>query len=200
MRSVIVLACALAAATSTAPRALAAEAGPLTLTSARVSLDGTSNIHAYTASTTDVRVTAIELGGTPAGDVLAYVLEPGALKGFDIVIPAATLKSDKSDLNKNMHKALKVQEHAEIGFRLRALEAAGGAYRGLGTLTIAGVEKEVTLNLQIERKGAALAVTGTTDLLMTDYGITPPKAMLGMLKTNPKVQIRIDLLLGTSLS
>jgi hypothetical protein len=174
----------------------AAEGGPLTVTSARVVLEGTSNIHAYTASTRDVRVTAIEVGGTPSGDVLAYVLEPGALKAFEVVIPAASLKSDKADLDKNMHKALKVQQFAEIRFRLRALEAAGGAYRALGTLTIAGVEKDVALNVQVERKGAALAVTGGTGLLMTDYGITPPKAMLGMLKTDPKVQITIELLLG----
>ena len=196
MRSVIVLAATVAAALVIAPPAHAAEGGPLTLTSARVSLDGTSNIHAYTASTTDVRVTAIEFGGTPSGDVLAYALQPGALTAFDVVIPAASLKSEKSDLNKNMHKALKVQEFAAITFRLRALEAAGTAYRAAGSLTIAGVEKDVTLNVQVERKGGALAVTGTTDLLMTDYGITPPKAMLGMLKTNPKVQIRIELLLG----
>jgi polyisoprenoid-binding protein YceI len=196
MRSVIVLAATVATALFMTPLAHAAEGGPLTLTSARVSLAGTSNIHAYTASTTDVRVTAIELSGTPSGDVLAYALEPGALKAFDVVIPAASLKSEKSDLNKNMHKALKVQEFAEITFRLRALEGTAGAYRAVGTLTVAGVEKDVTLALQVDRKGGALAVTGTTDLLMTDYGITPPKAMLGMLKTNPKVQITIELVLG----
>jgi polyisoprenoid-binding protein YceI len=196
MRSVIVLAATVATALFMTPLAHAAEGGPLTLTSARVSLAGTSNIHAYTAFTADVRVTAIELSGTPSGDVLAYALEPGALKAFDVVIPAASLKSEKADLNKNMHKALKVQEFAEITFRLRGLEAAGAAYRATGSLTVAGVEKDVTLNVQVERKGGSLAVTGTTDLLMTDYGITPPKAMLGMLKTNPKVQITIELVLG----
>ena len=196
MRPLIALASALVGALVLASPARAAEGGPLTVSAVRVTLDGTSNIHAYTASTTDVRVTRIELGATPSGDVLAYVLTPGALTGFDVVVPAASLKSEKGDLTKNMHKALKVQEFPEITFALRALEAAAGGYRALGALTIAGVEKEVALSVQVERKGAALAVTGGTDLLMTDYGITPPKAMLGMLKTNPKVQIRIELLLG----
>jgi polyisoprenoid-binding protein YceI len=196
MRPVIALASALITAIVVSPAARGAEGGPLTLTSAKVSIDGTSNIHAYTASTTDVRVTAIDIGGSPGDDRLAYVLQPGALKAFEVVIPAASLKSDKSDLDKNMHKALKAQQFAEIKFRLRSLEAAGAGHRGVGTLTIAGVEKDVVLNLQVERKGAALAVTGGTDLLMTDYGIAPPKAMLGMLKTNPKVQIKIELILG----
>ena len=43
-------------------------------------------------------------------------------------------------------------------------------------------------------------MTGTTSLMMTDYGVTPPKAMLGMLKTNPKVTITFELVLSPSLS
>jgi polyisoprenoid-binding protein YceI len=175
-------------------------AAPLALASARVSLEGTSNVHAFTASTHTVTIRAIEIAGAPAADVLEHVLQPGNLKSFEVSIPAASLTSPKEGIDKNMHKALKAQEHRDIRFRLRALEPAGDAYRGVGVLTIAGVEKEVTLNLKVERKGAALAVTGATDLLMTDYGITPPKAMLGMLKTDPKVQIRIELLLEAAIS
>ena len=177
-------------------RERAATAAPLTIIAARVSLDGTSNIHAYTASTKSVRVSKIEIAGTPEGDVLDYVLQPGALKGLDVVIPAASLSSPRDGLDKNMHKALKVEEHAEITYRLRALVAEGGSYKAVGLLTVAGVERETTLQLHVQRKGASLAITGTTDLLMTDYGIQPPKAMLGMLKTDPKVQIRIELELG----
>ena len=81
----------------------------------------------------------------------------------------------------------------------RGAEGAPSVGARLGPwLTVAGVEKPVTLNLQVRRTAAALAVTGTTDLLMTDYGVTPPKAMMGMLKTNPKVQIKIELVLEAS--
>ena len=198
------LACvAVASIQTTSPvvaSAAAADTTPLSVVSARVSLDGTSNLHDFTASTTTLRVTALDIGGTAEGDILEHVLQPGGLKAFDVSIPAATLLSPKDDLNKNMHKALKVQQHADIRFRLRALESADGAYRATGWLTIAGVEKEVTLNVLVQRKAATLTVTGTTDLLMTDYGIAPPKAMLGMIKTNPKVEIRIELVLGASLT
>ena len=173
---------------------------PLSLGSARVSLDGTSSLHAFSASTTEVRVTAIDVAATPTGDLLDDVLQPGGLKGFEVVIPAASLSSPKDGIDKNMHKALKVEEHPDIRFRLRALESAAGAYRATGLLTIAGVEKEVVLNLQVERKGSTLAVTGGTALLMTDYGVKPPKAMLGMIRTDPKVHIRIELVLGASLT
>jgi hypothetical protein len=58
------------------------------------------------------------------------------------------------------------------------------------------VEKDVALDLQVQPKGTALVVTGGTGLVMTDYGVTPPKAMMGMIKTDPKVQIKIELTLG----
>jgi polyisoprenoid-binding protein YceI len=198
----VVLACCVSAAVmSTAPQALeqtaaSASAGPFSIASARVSLEGTSTLHPYTASSTTVLVTAADIAGTPEGDLLDHVLQPGGLKAFEVTIPVLSLSSPRDGIDKNMHKALKAHEHTEIRFRLRALEAAGTAYRATGLLTIAGIEKEVALDLQIQRKGAQLAVTGGTGLLMTDYGIAPPKAMMGMIKTDPKVQIRIELLLG----
>ena len=205
MRSMtVVLACALAATLHAVPSAAGPAAGaptPLTIMSARVSIDGTSNIHPYTASTSAVRLVTLEVGSAPAGDPLDAVLRPGGLTAFEVVILTKGLTSPKEGVDKNMHKALKAEEFADIRFRLGAIEpAAGGAYRATGWLTIAGVEKAVTLNVQARRNTSALAVTATTDLLMTDYGVIPPKAMMGMLKTDPKVQIRIELVLSATSS
>ena len=192
----LTVAASAAVALATAPQA--AGTASLVLASARVTVDGTSNIHAYTASSTAVRVAAVDVDARPGADVLDRALEPNAVRAFDVVIPTTSLTSPKDGIDKNMHKALKAAEHPEIRFRLRSLDATAGT--ATGQLTIAGVEKDVTLNVQVKRQDAALAVTGTTTLMMTDYGVTPPKAMLGMLKTNPKVTITFELLLGPSLS
>jgi polyisoprenoid-binding protein YceI len=183
-----------------AARAQALAPVPLTLKSARVSLDGTSNVHAYTASTSTVTIRAMEVSGTPTGDVLADMLQPGNLKGFEVTIPARSLTSPREGIDKNMHKALKVEEHPTIRFRLSALDGSANGYKATGVLTIAGVDKQVVLTMQAQRAGADLSITGTTDLLMTDFGIAPPKAMLGMLKTSPQVKIRIELQLGGPLT
>jgi hypothetical protein len=63
-------------------------------------------------------------------------------------------------------------------------------------LKIAGVEREVAVTMTTKRTGDALTVTGSLDLLMTDYGVTPPKAMMGMLKTDPKVTITFETVLA----
>ena len=197
LRSTLAVGLSLAAATG-AVTAYAALTGPLTLASGSVSIAGTSNVHAYTASTAAVRVTRVQLAAVAAGPAFwDEVVKPGGVEAFEIVIAAASLASPKGDLDKNMHKALKVTAHPDITFRLRRLEprpGAPGALRGLGVLQIAGVEKEIALDLTTKRTEGGLQVHGTLDLLMTDYGITPPKAMLGMLKTDPKVTITFDTL------
>jgi polyisoprenoid-binding protein YceI len=178
----------------------AAPNAPLSLVSARVTIDGTSNVHAYTAASTAVRLTRVQIAAGSA-DALQQALQPGALEAFDIAVASSSLISPKGDIDKNMHKALKAQEHADITFRLRTLdsgsgEGAGIPLRATGILAIAGVEREVTLDIKAQRKGETLTLRGGIDVLMTDFAVTPPKAMLGMLKTDPKVHVSFELVVA----
>jgi len=190
---------ALAAAVASSSVPAAAPRAPLAIDTARVSIAGSSNIHEYTASTTTVRVTRVALGAAAASDdVWSGVVKPGAIEAFEIAIPAASLSSPKAGLDKNMWKALKTDKFDTITFALKRLEpgAAPNAFKAVGTLRIAGVEREVALNVITERRNDTLAVRGTLALLMTDYGIQPPTAMLGMLKTDPKVTVSFETVLG----
>jgi polyisoprenoid-binding protein YceI len=91
-----------------------------------------------------------------------------------------------------------VKEHALITFRLTRMEGEPGALKAIGMLRIAGVEREVTLPLKTTRKGELLAVAGEIDVLMTDYGIAPPKAMMGMVKADPKITVTFDVQLAVT--
>ncbi|NUR55175.1 MAG: YceI family protein [Acidobacteria bacterium] len=178
--------------------------GPLAIDSARVTINGTSNVHAYTASTTTVRVTRAQLAPAIVGEAFwDNAFKPGAIDAFEIAVAAATLTSPKEGLDKNMHKALKVQQFPDITFRLARFDMKGtaaGQGKALGTLRIAGVEREVVLDITAKRSTSTLTVQGRVDLLMTDYGITPPKAMLGMLKTDPKVTVTFETVLSVPLT
>ena len=193
---------AAALAVSLAAGAITGAQAPLAINSARITISGTSNIHEFTASTSSVRITrALVASGVAGPEFWTAVLKPGSLEAFEIAIPAKTLTSPKEGLDKNMHKALKVQEHADIVFRLARFEPLDGtAVNAIGKLTISGVERDVTLVLKTEHTAAGLSVKGTTQLLMTDYGIKPPTAMLGMLKTDPKVTITFETLVTVPLT
>jgi polyisoprenoid-binding protein YceI len=192
----VVLGFALALATYAGAGA-AGGVAPLAIDSARITISGTSNIHAYTASTTTVRVRKGQLARAIDGtDIWESALKPGGVEIFEVAIPAATLTSPRQGLDANMHKALMVTEHPDIAFRLLRFEPRQGGLTGVGVLKIAGVVREVAMDITTEKKSAALAVRGQVVLLMTDFGIKPPVALMGMLKTDPKVTVTFDALLA----
>ena len=187
---------ALAAAALIAGVQVAAQ-GPLAIDKAKITIAGTSNIHDYTATTADARVTRVQVSPSVIGPAFwDEVQKPGALEAFDLTIAAATLKSSKEGLDKNMYKALKTKEHPQLTFSLKRMEGEPGALRAIGMLQIAGVEKEVAFDLKAAANASTITVIGEVPLLMTDYGITPPKAMLGMLKTDPKITVTFEVVLG----
>ena len=188
---------ALALAVTAITPLLAQERQAVALASAKVTLAGTSNLHDYTATTTSVRLTRLQVA---SGADLAALTTPGTVQAFEIAIPAASLHSTRDGLDKNMHKALKAKEFADIVFRLSRLEPKGSALRAIGVLRLAGVEKEIAFDLTTATKNGSLVVTGSVDLLMTDFGIPAPKAMMGMLKTDPKVTISFETTLSIPLT
>jgi polyisoprenoid-binding protein YceI len=176
----------------------------LTIHTGKVTIAGTSNIHEYTASTTNVRVTQARLGAVLDGHFCDNALKPGAVEAFEVSIAAATLTSPRGEgLDKNMRKALKTDQFPEITFRLTNLDATGkpaGGAKATGTLKIAGVERDVAMDITTKADGDTLVVQGRLELLMTDYGIKPPVAMMGMLKTDPKVTVTFETVLAVPLS
>ena len=195
---------AVAAAMLIAAVPAAAPNTPLAIGTGRVTIAGTSNIHEYTASTTAIQLTRVQLGTLPAGgDLLENVFKPGVVEAFEVAIPAKSLASKKDGLDKNMHAALKAAEHPEITFKLLRFEnrpAPASGLRAIGVLRVAGVDRQVAIDITSERKDATLLVKGTLALLMTDFGIAPPKAMMGMLKTDPKVTITLEVAVAANLT
>jgi hypothetical protein len=188
---------------SAAAAALGGTHTSLAMDSARITINGTSNIHPYTATTSVVRVTRAQLAeGLQGPDPWASAMRPGGVDAFEVVVPATTLTSPREGLDKNMHKALQAAEHPEITFRLLRTEAGSApeSLRAVGVLAIAGVEREVSFDITSERHGSTLSVHGKLQLLMTDFGIKPPTAMLGMLKTDPKVTVTFDTVLAVPLT
>lgn len=171
----------------------AAPGSGVTVTTGVLSINGTSTMHPYTVSTKTLKVVR---GIAAAGDLTA-LLQPDALREFELQIPVNTFTSDKDGLIKQMSKALKADKHPLITFKLSgyAVEpAAGGAtVKSTGTVTVAGVERPIDMVLEIKEQAGALHVRGNRELLMTDFGIKPPTMFMGMLKTHDKVAIQFEL-------
>ena len=171
---------------------------------AEVKVSGTSTLHAWTVESTSLSGT-IEIAPTFLTDAtLATVpeLQPGGAPRVEIVIPAKSLKSESARMDKVMWEALGVDRHPEIRFALRASERAAAddavdgrfALATKGELTIAGQTREVALPVEIERDAAGnYVVKGELPLKMTDFGIKPPTAIFGRLKTGDEVKVSFEL-------
>jgi polyisoprenoid-binding protein YceI len=78
---------------------------------------------------------------------------------------------------------LKAEKFPNITFKLVSASASGAQMNLVGQLTISGNTRDITLvaNTRKNTDGTQV-ITGTKKIKMTEWGINPPKYMLGMMK------------------
>lgn len=166
----------------------------------KVVLKGKSSLHPYSASAATVNVAGLVETKQPDGTLES--LAGATVRQLHVIIPVAGLKSNKKELDKNLHEDLKVKTHPEITFKLSEFQMPSVAPSDdsipitlKGSLSVAGVEKPVMLNAQISYQKDGIHVTGSTPLQMTDFGIKPRKFML-MMKVENQVVVDFDFVIN----
>lgn len=99
-------------------------------------------------------------------------------------------------MNKKVREALGVNKATNMTFVLTSATttpAANGAFKAdlKGSLKMAGVTKPI--NVIASGKSLTnnqIQFEGSIDIVMSDYGIDPPTALLGTLHTGDKVTVR----------
>jgi hypothetical protein len=171
-------------------------------------LEGTSTLHNFESRTPDAKLAMTRDAATaelPDGASVSALVKGSAIRTVDVTVPVATLKSEKSGLDKNLWKTLKADEHKNITvhlehYTLPAKAAAGDtiALTAEGTITVAGAQRPITLEARMYPGGGGMWLEGHQALRMTDFGIKPPTMMLGAVKVGDQVTIQYRLLLMTS--
>jgi polyisoprenoid-binding protein YceI len=185
-----------------------ASAADLTLLEgSKLRLTGKSTVHAYesTASRLEVSFKDDDARWTPevkGAEAVQQVIRAGGVVGMEVTVPVTGLKSGKDGLDKNMYKALLAPKHPEIRFRMAGYEVRQGgspdemAIDAKGTLSVAGVDREVQMLTTAVREGEAVRMRGSVPLRMTQFGIKPPTMMMGTMRTSDEVVVHFDLLIG----
>jgi len=160
-------------------------------------VEGTSSVRGYKCN---AAVLNAELQ-TAAGNAVAAILAGDkAVSSADLTIEAAKLECGNGTMNGHMRKAIKAEANPAILFKLASYELTKSAdtlrIEMTGDLTLAGAQKTITLTALAKDGGnGTLVVEGTHELKMTEYGINPPKLMLGTLKVHDKVKVGFSLVL-----
>lgn len=160
----------------------------------RVWFDGTSTVRDWSCKAPQIQAT-IDGEATAPAEVVAG---RKAVRTVDVVFPVAGLDCENRTMNNHMRTALNAERHQTIRFTLGDYTLVPGANTTgdlQGQLTINGQTKAITVPVQFANAAGALRVTGRYALPMTQWGVQPPRLMLGTLKVGDTVTVNFDLLL-----
>lgn len=157
-----------------------------------ITVDGTSNIHDWTLKAESFTVKST-IENSEAGLTI---------KSLSLDLVAEGLKSGKSGMDKNTYKALATDKHKKMTFTstktLSVSKASGNTYKAIvqGVLEISGTKKTIDLSFDITQSNNSYIIKGSHSIHMPDYGVTPPTAVLGSIKTGADLKINYNITLN----
>lgn len=167
-------------------------------TASRLVLLGSSNI-------TDWRCSGATLDGrmevaAPLSQVHQLI---DSVEGFRLRVPVRSLRCGNRQMERDMYRALRSTENPVIDFQFRELvggveQVGGGSYRATisGVLTLAGATRSVIVPVEAVRIAQdRFRLHARLPLRMTDFRITPPTALFGMVKAKDDLEVQFDLVL-----
>lgn len=158
-----------------------------------VKISGKSNVHDWTMNAENP-VCEASFAAFSAEDNV-----PKSLTSLNFSVNAKSLKSESTSMNNRTYKAIKADAYPQITFKLREATVTPQqknkfTVNATGTLTIAGVSKVISLQVNGEVKSDnTIVCSGQENIRLTDYGIQPPSFMLGAMKVGNDLSIAFTL-------
>ena len=123
----------------------------------------------------------------------------------EIAVPVMSLHGDSFGMDRDMQKALNAAQHPVIKYVLQNLQHATvqqdpksrQAEIDLsvsGKLQVAGVERPIVMDVIVKRDSRRhFLAHAQTPMLMSDFGVTPPGGLFGLIKASDKFLVIFDL-------
>ncbi|MCL6216744.1 YceI family protein [Zunongwangia pacifica] len=137
-------------------------------------VEGTSNIH-------DWEMTSEKAVGT-------FQSNDGAISKISLEIPVKSLESGKGGMDKNAYKALNEDDYPTIKFSSTEISSN----KITGNLIINGKSKTVSIPVSTKKSGDSIEISGKYKLNMAHYGVEPPTALMGTIRTGEEVTINFN--------
>jgi polyisoprenoid-binding protein YceI len=161
----------------------------LNLPDSRVYVRGTSSMHDWEV---DFKKYDIEfsLSHSDNGNI--------SISNVKAVFAGSSVTSENNIMTGKARDALMVREHPEIVFISSGAESVlqdDGKISGVmkGKLSLGGISKSIDIGFSGNIKGDRILISGSEEVNMADYGIKPPTALMGTLKTGGKVTVELRL-------
>lgn len=162
--------------------------------SSEMEILGDSNLKKWSADVTEVKMDLV------VSDELSDWMElaPDHFVSLALSIPVNGIDSDSKGLTKNIHKYLNEKSYPEIRYTLESVtsveiaEDGSGSIEAAGTVFVSGVSLDVIMSVGVLITENELVFSGEQELLMTDFGIEPPTALMGTIRADDKIVVTYD--------
>jgi len=151
------------------------------------------------------------VAGTIQSDGTIHGLDTTAARGghghvvLEVRIPVQQLNCGKSGINRDMKNTLNADEHPYIVYQLNTNRLLSSHRDGdsaimeietMGDLTISGVERVEQIDITGQFIGDwKFRVKGVHTIEMSDYNLTPPSPMMGLIKVHDQLKVHFDVVL-----
>src|SRR5690554_3507064 len=159
-----------------------AQAQTLSIKSSTVTINGETNVNH------DFKINATKVNGK-------MTIANNRPETLTVEIPVRSLISGEKLMDKKTHEAFNEPKNPTITFNmteLNSVQVTGDniAVTVTGNLTLRGVTKKVTLKSNGKASTPGVyTFEGTLPIKMSDFGMNPPTAMLGTMKTKDQVTV-----------
>lgn len=161
----------------------------LQIADSKMWIEGTSSVHDFTCN-----VNSMTGSVNVNGDVTKVA-------DATVVVPVSQIDCDNKTMNSKVRDALNAGKNPGISFNMVSAtpNGANGEWQNLdvkGELELNGTKRPVAMKVQGQKNAnGAIVYRGQVPVVMTHYGVKPPTAMLGALKTGDEVQVHFELTL-----
>lgn len=132
-------------------------------------------------------------------DTLAFTTDDDGcmlfFKANKMNIPVTTFDCESKLINKDFYQTLKSDKYPFVQIQFVALERWVGepSVGGTAYITLAGVTKPFTIHYTVNSTATLLMLKGQQKVCFSDFGLTAPQKMMGMIKVEDSLEVEFHL-------
>jgi polyisoprenoid-binding protein YceI len=176
---------------------LSAQERQVVVTESKMKMEGTSNIRDWDGDIKNMTVNFQVSEGVALNNLTAE-----DFRSLTVEIPVQQIESSTRGLASNIQKYLKYDTHPTIRFQMTSVAGvervgtpqADQKVRVNGNLSVAGKTNAITLDVFTKSNpNGTTRFFATHNLLMTDYGIDPPTAVMGTVRAVNELSVIFEI-------
>lgn len=157
-------------------------------TASKMTIAGTTNVHDFESNVTQISGQLV-VDGTKK------------VESLSVKVPVKSIKGKEKLMDTKTYEALEANNHPTISFQMTdasSLKITGQNIDVVvtGNLSVAGETRKISFRTTGKAtKPGVYEFKGSIPLKMTDFKVTPPKAMMGMMKVGDEITLKYHVVL-----